>query len=230
MLGGAACAQDLKTVTSPDGKIEFRIFVSGQEDTTLYRLAYQVSYKGHALLDTSFLGFDIWEQEPLLGENVGMVSSSTEAKKDYNGITAKYLQNGSLGRAFEVEARVYDAGVAFRYRLLKSMPMAELFISEETTEFDIGIPVPPTADIPFRIERPGTGWLEISEVPKPGFPALSLGHSAPTAVVTRLSRNPNRLRYVYAGTTPFIGPWRIIAIGDSKEQLSPATIGQRLTQ
>jgi hypothetical protein len=225
-----AAAQDLKTVKSPDGKIEFRIFIANQEDTTLFRLAYDVTYKGKPLLDTSFLGFDIWEQEPILGENVGMTASSMESKPDYNAFRGRYLQNGSLGRTFEVEARVYNAGIAFRYHLLKSMPMAELFISEETTEFAVGIPVPDTADIPFRAERPGVGWFEISELAKPGFPAMSLGRSSPTALVSRLSRTSGKLRYVYAGVTPTVGPWRILSVAAAKEALASEAIKSQLPQ
>jgi hypothetical protein len=226
----SAPAQDLKTVTSPDGQIEFRIFLANQEDTTLFRLAYEVSYRGKPLIATSFMCFDIWEQEPLLGENVGMTTSSVESKPDYNGFRGRYLQNGSLGRTFEVEARVYNGGVAFRYHLLKSMPMAELFISEETTEFSIGVPVPETADIPYRVERPGVGWMEISEVPRKGFPTMSLAKSSPTALVSRLSRTSGKLRYVYAGTTPTTTPWRIISIGATGSVVRSASFPAQLPQ
>ncbi|HXJ42237.1 MAG TPA: glycoside hydrolase family 97 N-terminal domain-containing protein, partial [Bryobacteraceae bacterium] len=162
-------AQDLQRVTSPDGQLEFRIFLAQQDETTLFRLAYQVWYHEKRLLDTSFMGFDIWEQEPLLGENVGMIGSSTESKPDYHGFTGRYLQNGSLGRALNVEVRVYNSGVAFRYHLLKSMPMADLFIADETTEFALARPVPERASLPCRIEQPGTGWIEIDEIPLAGF-------------------------------------------------------------
>lgn len=234
MLLALAClpgaAQDLKTVRSPDGKLEFRIFLANQDDTALFRLAYDVTYGGKQLLDTSFMGFDIWEQEPLLGENVGMTGSSTETKPEYNGLRGRYLQNGSLGRTFEVEARVYNSGIALRYQLLKSNPMAELFISEETTEFSLGIPVPETADLPFRAERPGVGWVEISELPKPGFPTMSLGKSAETALVSRLSRTSGKLRYLYAGVTPMTGPWRILAVAPSKDQLASASLKAQLAR
>ena len=212
-------AQDLKSATSPDGQLEFRIFLAQQDDTALFRLAYQIWFRGQRLLDTSFMGFDIWEQEPLLGENVGLIASSTEAKPEYNGLTGRYLQNGSLGRALSVETRIYNDGVAFRYNLLKSMPMAELFISDETTEFALGRPVPERASLPFRTEQPGVAWLEISELGVSGFPKMSLGRSADNVLVSRLTTIPGNHGYLFAGRTPFTGPWRTIGIAPSPERL-----------
>ena len=54
-----------------------RVFVTTQESSNLSRIAYQVIYRGKPLLNTSYLGIDIQDQEPLLGENVGLTSSST---------------------------------------------------------------------------------------------------------------------------------------------------------
>ena len=230
VVSAPAFSQDLKTVKSPDGQIEFRIFEGEQKDTTLYRLGYQVFYRGKQLLDTSFLGFDIWEQEPLLGENVGMTESSAEPHGEYNAFVGKYMQNGSLGRSFNVEVRVYNSGIAFRYHLLRSSPLAELFITEEITELAVGVPVPATASLPFQIEQPGVGWIEVAEIPLEGYPRMSLGQSTSTVLVSRLSANPNRAHYVFAGKTPWTGPWRIIGIGPSRTAASTESIRAQLAR
>ena len=213
-------AQDLKTVKSPDGKLEFRIFVASQEDTALFRLAYQLWYQGQMLLDTSFMGFDIWEQEPLLGENVGLIGSSNESQASWNGFSGRYMQNGSLGRALEVETRVYNDGVAFRYHLMRSMPMSDLYLSEETTEFAIGGPLPAETSLPLRTERAGAGWMEITEIPRQGFPKMNLARVTDTVLVSRLSRELGNARYVMAGKTPMTGPWRIVGVSSTRDSLS----------
>ncbi len=223
-------AQDLKTVKSPDGKLEFRIFVSSQEDTALFRLAYQLWYQGKILLDTSFMGFDIWEQEPLLGENVGLIGTSSASHPGYNTLSGRYMQNGSLGRALEVETRVYNTGVAFRYHLMRSMPMSDLYVSEETTEFAIGAPLPPVPSLPLRTERPGVGWMEIDEIPLKGFPKMNLARVTDTVLVSRLSRELGNQRYVLAGKTPMTGPWRIVGVSTTRDTVTTQGVRSDLLQ
>ncbi len=62
-----AFALDDRTVSSPDGRIAFRVFVAPQEPGGLSRLAYQVLVEGKPVVETSYLGLDIENQEPLLG-------------------------------------------------------------------------------------------------------------------------------------------------------------------
>ena len=109
----AAFAQDdTVRVVSPDGQIEFRVFITKPPDGSLLRLAYQVSYRGKLLMDTSLMGFVIHDFEPLLGENIGLTASKTESvnetytdpadqrktiRNHYNGLIAQFLQNGSVG-------------------------------------------------------------------------------------------------------------------------------------
>jgi alpha-glucosidase len=151
-VAGCARAQDdLLTVASPNGQIEFDLFLTQQPDLSesLVRLAYQVFFKGKLLMDTSFMGLNVRDQ-PILGVNVGLTASKKstvdetytvpagKAKRirdHYNALTAEYLQNGSLGRRITVEVRVYDDGVAFRYQIPWSNQMAEAQIEDEFTEF-----------------------------------------------------------------------------------------------
>ena len=115
LLAPAALAQDERRVASPDGKLEFRIFVTPQE-SGLSRLAYEVAYTGKPILATSLLGLTIHNQEPLLGENDGLTGSRSGRETGrYNWLVAEYMQNGSIGRRINVEARVWNNGIAFRY-------------------------------------------------------------------------------------------------------------------
>jgi len=147
----AAFAQtDPLHVTSPDGQLVMRLFIMTPQDSRLVRLAYQISYRGKLLMDTSLLGIAIHDQEPFLGENVGLVTSKAESVDDiyrlplgkrqgirnrYNSLIAQYIQNGSLGRRVTIEARAYDDGVAFRYYIPRTSTVEDLQIEEELTDF-----------------------------------------------------------------------------------------------
>ena len=182
----AAFAQDERRVTSPNGQIEFRLFITTQVNSNLSRIAYEVFFQGKPLVRTSFLGLDIQDQEPSLGENVGLTSSTSATSAKYNSLTAKYMQNGSLGRLINVEVRAYNDQVTFRYVIPSSTPLMEILIAEEDTE--------------FRLTDPSL--VTITESKSETFPSM---HLDKTSMVTRLA-GP------YKGTTPLTCPWRIISI------------------
>jgi len=185
LLGTVAFAQDERRITSPNGQIEFRLFISTQPESSLSRIAYQVFSTGKPLINTSFLGLEIQDQEPLLGENVGLTSSTSATSPKYNTLIAKYMQNGSLGRLINVEARAYNEGVAFRYVIPQSTPLIEILIAEEDTE--------------FRTVNPDL--VTITESDLKDYPPMHLDKTS----VTRLARP-------YSGATPLTCPWRIISI------------------
>ena len=153
LSAGIALAQgDLIKVASPNRQIEFRLMVSQPPtDFARPRIAYQVYFQGKCLIDTSYLGYEIEDPVPLLGENVGLSASrfdsvdetytvpagkSKTIRNHYNSLLAEYLQNGSLGRRLNVEVRAYDDGVAFRLTIPYTTPTPEVRIDSEESEFN----------------------------------------------------------------------------------------------
>jgi len=152
-VAAAAFAEtDSVQVASPDGQLVMRLFIVTPPDSRLVRLAYQVAFHQKLLMDTSLLGIAIHDQEPILGENVGLVTSKEESvdetytvpsdkgdkrrvRNHYNSLIAQYIQNGSLGRRVTIEARAYDDGVAFRYYIPRTSTVEDLRIEEELTDF-----------------------------------------------------------------------------------------------
>ena len=67
LFTNAALAQDERRVVSPDGQLEFHLFVNNQEESNLSRIGYQVRYHDKVVIDTSFMGFDLaaWLEEHL---------------------------------------------------------------------------------------------------------------------------------------------------------------------
>jgi alpha-glucosidase len=222
-----AFALDDRTVSSPDGRIAFRVFVAPQEPGGLSRLAYQVLVQGKLVIDTSYLGLDIENQEPLLGENDGLLSSKTDsAAGDFRSLTADYMQNGSIGRRITVEARVYNDGVAFRYVLPRQTPLEELLLADEVTEFRFPQKVETSARVPLPLilPQPGSGWIAITEVRSGAYPPASLAHLDAHALVTRLALRPGTPSLALDGTTPMTGPWRVLIFGADKERLMQSSI------
>lgn len=221
-------AQDERRVSSPDGLIEFRIFVAQAGANGLPQLAYQVRRRGRTVIRTSFLGLRIYQQEPMLGENDGLVSSRTgEEGGRYRWLVAEYMQNGSLGRRINVEVRVTDEVVAFRYVIPPSTPLDEVLIEDELTEFDVAgrgtASEPAATTLAIKIEG---GWVGLSEAPCAGFPPMALAVTADGIVVAHLSRASADARVAFAGRSPLLGPWRVVRFaGDRARALDAAPPG-----
>jgi alpha-glucosidase len=226
----AAFAQDERRVLSPDRQLDFRLFLAPQEDRAITRIAYQVFYRGQPLVRASFLGLDIWSQEPLLGEATGLITSHAESHANYNALTANYMQNGSLGRLLNIEVRVYNEGIAFRYVIPGSTPLRELLIADEATEFVLPLPIDPPPTLPLILQQTVPAWIEISEIPTPNFPAMHLIRSEGNTLLSRLSRQASNPAVVFEGTTPLTCPWRVIVTGSARESLSHSTLFEELSR
>ena len=200
----AAFAQDERRIASPDGQVEFRLFLGQPEPGALSRLAYQVWWRGKRVVDTSFLGLNIYNQEPLLGENTGLIGSHASEGAGYRALTAEYMQNGSLGRRLNIEVRVANDGVAFRYVLPRTPPLQELLIEDEVTEFALPGPAPERVSLPYT-----SGGFTIAEAPAEKYPRALLIRSD-GALVTRLQSDSH---IAFEGTTPWTGPWRLVVLG-----------------
>jgi alpha-glucosidase len=221
LLAGAAHAQDERKIVSPDGQLEFRLFTYVPEGNGLNTIGYQLRWRGQPLIDTSGLGIFIHWQEPLLGENVGLSASKAADGPDYHGLIADYLQNSSTGRRIEVEVRVWNDSVAFRYVIPQQAPMFDLLVEDDMTEFHFaqGVPVPDKTVLPFVEPVPG-GWVEISETRVSGLGPTTLVRSEDHILVTHLPDTANDPGVAYSGTTPWTGPWRILTVSAVREKLA----------
>ncbi|HUB82642.1 MAG TPA: glycoside hydrolase family 97 N-terminal domain-containing protein [Bryobacteraceae bacterium] len=230
LAAGAAHAQDDRTVASPDGRLEFRLFTTLPPGNQLNSLAYQIRRDGKLLIDTSCIGLDIHFQEPLLGENVGLSESKASAGDGYNGLFADYLQNSTTGRRIDLEIRVYNDGVALRYLLPQQYPLLDLLIEDEVTEFRFAWQAdrPPKSALPYEEREPAGGWIGIFESGVAGFPAMWLVPNGANILETHLPDKPSDPGVAYAGVTPWTGPWRIIALAGTQEELPKTKAVQSL--
>jgi len=197
-----AQAQDEHVLRSPDGQTEFRLFVNQNQAGGLPRIAYQLFYRGKQVIETSYLGFDIQDQEPLLGENAGLMHWST---KDGEMI-AEYMQNGSIGRRINIEAKIQNERLAFRYVIPRTTPLEEIQVADELTEFALATKAAAQVG-----EIPGVGWVAIGERGKAGsYPAMTLVKSQAGILVTHLGKT-------WESVTPLTTPWRVIGMGPTRQ-------------
>ena len=227
-----APAQDELRVPSPNGKLEFRLLIVEPEPGRLSHLAYQVLLGGKLVLDTSYVSLNIHDQEPMLGENVGLTASKRSQGAGYNSLFAQYLQNGTVGRRLNLDVRVWDDGVAFRYVIPATAALDELLIEDELTEFSFVKPVDPTGpvELPFVMEQPGTGWVGVYEAGNGAYPRTNLVHNDPTTMITRLVQAIRFPRIAYDGKTPFTGPWRIVITAREREGLMQTAVAREMVR
>jgi alpha-glucosidase len=232
LMACAAWAQNEVRVSSPSGQVEMIVGVAKPPvPGSLEGLAYQVRYGGDLLIDTSYLGFEIYHQAPLLGERVGLVAARKETGDVYNSVIPEYMQNGSLGRRITVEARAYDDGVAFRYLIPRSAPLESLLIQNEITEFRFSSRIDLDAiasgtesAMPFAAKLPGGSWIGIAS----SAPA-SVGHYEGSALVTRLPHLADRPLLAVETKTPWTSPWRVLIVAGTREAaLESSTARARL--
>jgi hypothetical protein len=217
----SAAAQDELRVVSRGGQVEFRLFISQPGSGPMPQLAYEIRYRGRTAVKTSFLGLQIHNQEPMLGEKVGLVASNTgEGPGTFRWLKAEYMQNGSLGRLITVEARVWDDGAAFRYLIPRSAPLEEILIENELTEFDLaGDSRDASLSLPAVIPGSGGGWIGVSEVPSPGFPGMSLARAPGGVLVARLPRGAVNPLVAFEGKTPLVCPWRVLTFAAERDRI-----------
>ena len=130
-------------VASPDGLIRMTFSAPGG------RLAYEVTYRGKAVLDRSALGLEI-QNQPVLGTDVEIAASgsgkidetytlpagkSKQVRNQCNTATVELRETKEPQRRFTVEARVYNDGAAFRYVVPQQDGLNELRIANEHTQF-----------------------------------------------------------------------------------------------
>jgi hypothetical protein len=226
-------AQDERIATSPDGQLAIHIFATLPKDALWGRIGYQVWYHGKPLLTTSWMGLDIRDQEPFLGENPGFMSSDSASGPGFNSVVAHYMQNGTLGRRIDIELRAYNDGVAFRYFMPQSNPLFDVYLREEMTEFNFAEPSAlahlkpqPDYDIPFTVDVPGAGPVTITDAGEsktPAYPPTYLKRTD-TGMRTTLPRTQKDPTAAYIGHTPLAWMWRVVVVGVDPAHLPQSTI------
>lgn len=221
-------AQDERSVKSPDGQLEFRLFTALPDDAILSSLAYQIWLRGKPVFDTSYLGLDLEFQEPRLGDNVGLSSDKPIHEARYNGLWADYLQTSTTGRRLQFEVRVWNDGVAFRYIVPRSALLFDLAIADDATQFRFAPgaagTLPEDAEAPWIREVPGSGWVGIYSEEMAGYPKMELKRFDARTMASHLPGGVPEQTPAFRTSTPWTGPWHIIVFESGRDKVAQAGI------
>src|SRR5580698_322165 len=139
-------------VSSPDHEITMRFAVKPAGDAPKGaegQLVYSVVFHGKLTFEDSALRLEL-ENQPPLGTAVHIAATTpgsgvddyrltagkTSAVHDpYHSLTVHVAEAEAPGRSFDVEARLYNSGVAFRYHVPQQASLARYELKQEDTEF-----------------------------------------------------------------------------------------------
>lgn len=133
------------SVNSPDQNIRVKIHNRGG------KLSYEVSFKENQQIAPSYLGFEFEGQEPIAGDLKIVESANSFSKEtwempwgeqrlvenNYNQLILKVEETKGQKRRFDLNFKVYDDGLAFRYEFPEQEALKEVTIMEENTEFNL---------------------------------------------------------------------------------------------
>ena len=131
-----------KTFASPDNEILLTFSLTDGIP------AYAVSYKNHAVLLTSKLGFELKDGDLKSGFALLDTTKSSEdetwtqpwgeqreVSNHYNELAVTLQQVGDQGRKLRIIFRVFDDAIAFRYEWPEQTALKDFDIMDELTEF-----------------------------------------------------------------------------------------------
>ena len=140
-------------VNSPDHQIAVYFNVqpgkNKQAAGTDGQLVYTVTFHRKKIFEDSALSLELTNQAPLgvavhitnatTGSGVddySLLAGKTSAVHDaYNSLILQAQESGNSSRVFEIEARVYNSGLAFRYRVPEQPSLSRYQLTQEDTEF-----------------------------------------------------------------------------------------------
>ncbi len=148
-------------LSSPDQQITMHFRTQPRKDgiSGEGKLVYSVDFHGKPVLEDSALALEL-DGDPALGSDVQIIGSDrSEGVDDYTlqfqktskvhdafkSLTLHVAEAGGKHRLMDIEARVYNGGVAFRYMLPRQAALENLHLKQEDTE--------------FRLTTDATDWL-----------------------------------------------------------------------
>lgn len=227
MLPAMTMAQKF-SVTSPDGRISMTVD-NGK------RLTYTVAYDGQTMIEPSEMGFELKGEKPMGQDFRLWEQPEVEFKTDrwtpvvalkhkqvnaeWNEATLRLKEEGRDFRRMDVQVRVYNDGVAFRYQLFDRHVIGSRSIVREATDFALPqgssvwmgrhkgrykgsqevefykMPLDSVTDntvalLPFLVEVSGNAYMAIMDACVDDYPGFFIGARKPHVLTTKLAPLP----------------------------------------
>jgi len=232
-------------ITSPDGRTLLRIAEDGA--------SFSVDRRGESVIAASPLGLELdsapaWgalklasREDETVDRTIPLIATKASSARDrYRGATLTFREAGS-GRRLFIDARAYDDGVAFRYRLEDTGPVK--LQGERTAFVPAGDPACLVTEVEGAHERPferlrvsqlradagydvpvvcatpsGRTHYAITQAHLQGYAGASLWREG-AALRLRLSGVPNRPGPAYMSSAGLTTAWRAVMVADRAGEL-----------
>ncbi|MDR3694412.1 glycoside hydrolase family 97 protein [Mucilaginibacter sp.] len=243
-------AGKIVTVNSPDAKIRFSL------STDKEGLYYRVNYKGVLMVDNSRLKLSFKEggifknsliisavKPEKITEDYGLlIGKTSKVHSESNLISVPVAEQTGLKRKMNIEVRVFNDGVAFRYVIpdqkqwadmvnitdeadlfnLSQNPIATVMYRENYTTSHEGLytkislkelKADTLMDVPALFEFPNGNYMAITEANLHDYAGMYLiKHNG--VLESRLSPLPHQTEIKVKATLPHNSPWRVMMISD----------------
>jgi len=249
LVSATAFAKKTITVTSPDQKIKFWLTTDDQG------LFYKVSYKGTLMMDASRMRI-IFKEGGEFNHNLAIADAKPERiAEDYELVTGKASKVHSESnrvlipvkelagdkRQLNIEVRVFNDGVAFRYVMPEQSKWKSVNITDELDSFNLtqnpfmtallrmnyttshegiytrvnlnDLKADTLMDMPVLFEYPKGLYMAITEAALRDYAGMYLmKHNG--VLESRLSPLPDQPDIKVKATLPHNSPWRVMMISD----------------
>jgi alpha-glucosidase len=248
---------DQVSVSSPDGRIRLEISLdTAQSGKRVPR--YRVTLGGRPVIERSELQTELADGSTL-GSNCMIADHQTTAiRAEFRQHPGKrshvadhclemvitFRERSTPARTWQLVARAYDDGVAFRYRFPARDGWQTLELASERTAFTLPkeavafalplnsfttshekryekkpiaeVPADWLLGIPLLLELPGTGWAAITEANLTDYAGMYLARvdEKKSTLVSRLSPLPHEPKVAVRAPLPHGSPWRVIMIAE----------------
>ena len=141
-----SCSVASSGVSSPDENIKVNFHLN-----EIGKFFYTITYKDKAIIDTSFVGFELIDAPNLTKGFIAKVRKPEEVNETwqmpwgeqlnvvnhYNEVLVELQERDSLQRKINLVFRVFNDGVGFRYEFPQQPNLKTAFIKEEHTDFNL---------------------------------------------------------------------------------------------
>ncbi|MBP1678329.1 MAG: Retaining alpha-galactosidase precursor [Bacteroidetes bacterium] len=271
-LLSAPADQDMPvSATSPDGKVRIELSLRSADGSANVP-HYRILFGGNEVIGYSRLGVEL-AGGPALGSSCTLESTETRTVREaYEQVTGKRRAVTSHGTEilvrlreldaprlrWEVRARAYDDGAAFRYGFPAQDGWDTLRVAREMTEFRF----PPEASavalplnkfttsyekryqtmavsdlprtwllaLPLLVRSSGGLWAAVTEANILEYAGMYLAPSGDGRVTARLSPLPGDTALSVRAALPHASPWRVVMLADRVGRLVESDIVLNLSE
>ena len=262
LLAAGAAAQEPLSVVSPGGRNALRVEVRAGG------LYYMLARDGRPVLLPSRLGFTFRGAPPLL-DSLAITDSARNAvdrtwtqpwgevarvRDHHNELRVSVVEQGALGRRFDVVFRAFDDGIGFRYEVPAQPGIGDFEMMEELTEFAFADDarawsIPSNAprldrsemlyassplsrldsvQTPLTLETRDGTFIVLHEAHLEDYARMNLAGRGMESRTLRAALAPWADGVAVRGRTPFVTPWRTVQLADRAADLAPSVLGLNL--